>query len=70
MKFSLDTPNGIWYNSNMVEQTTLLFNDIKQHNRDLRWFVRVDQFLPESLREKIYDDMLERFCNTFLESED
>ena len=71
MKFSLDTPDRICYNTDMnrIEQTTLSIEDISEHHRFLeqQHCIAPVEILPIDRRQEVADDMLERFIHTFLE---
>jgi len=50
-----------------IKQTTLSINDIREHHRFLERNQCIDLFLPADDRQEVADDMVERFCETFLE---
>lgn len=50
-----------------IEQTTLSNEDIIDHHKLLEQQHCVDLFLPADRRQEVADEMLKRFCSTFIE---
>lgn len=53
----------------IVKQTIFSIQDITEHHNILEQEHCVDLFLPADRRQEVMDEMLERFIETFLESE-
>lgn len=49
-----------------IEHTTLTIQDITDHHKLLEQQHCIDLFLPADRRREVADEMVERFCNTFL----
>ena len=49
-----------------IEQTTLSIQDITEHHTTLEQQHCIDLFLPADRRQEVADDMVSRFCSTFL----
>lgn len=65
-KITLDIAYQLWYNNTMnkIEQTTLSIQDIREHHRFLEQ--QFSSRLSIDWKQTVMDEMLERFCNTFL----
>jgi len=51
---------------NQIQQTSLSIQDITEHHTMLEQQHCIDLFLPADRRQEVADEMLERFCDTFI----